>query len=122
MIDANRLIAQIQTTIAEPYGTPTDLIGFNKDLADALPPVISRKEICFFDENVKSDDTFHYLDFPEMLEKTEIMIFVVELPEKYYNYLPKLNKNVKIFIPAEYKNTITALEKFGFRKNMLYCK
>ncbi len=122
MIDANRLIAQIQTTIAEPYGTPTDLIGFNKDLADALTPVISRKEICFFDENVKSDDTFHYLDFPEMLEKTEIMIFVVELPEKYYNYLPKLNKNVKIFIPAEYKNTITALEKFGFRKNMLYCK
>jgi len=122
MIDANRLIAQIQTTIAEPYGKPTDLIGFDKDLANALTPIISRKEICFFDENVKSDDTFHYLDFPEMLEKTEIMIFVVELPEKYYNYLPKLNKNVKIFIPAEYKNTITALEKFGFRKNMLYCK
>jgi len=122
MIDANHLIAQIQTTIAEPYGKPTDLIGFNKDLANALTPVISRKEICFFDENIKSDDIFHYLDFPEMLGKTEIMIFVVELPKKYYNYLPKLNKNVKIFIPAEYKNTITALEKFGFRKNMLYCK
>ena len=122
MIDINHLVAQIQTTIAEPYGKPTDLIGFNKDLANALAPVISRKEICFFDENIKSDDTFHYLDFPDMLEKTEIMIFVVELSEKYYNYLPKLNKNVKIFIPAEYKNTITALEKFGFRKNMLYCK
>lgn len=122
MIDINHLVAQIRTTIAKPYGKPTDLIGFNKDLANALTPVISRKEICFFDENIKSDDTFHYLDFPNMLEKTEIMIFVVELPEKYYNYLPKLNKNVKIFIPAEYKNTITALEKFGFRKNMLYCK
>lgn len=122
MIDINHLVAQIRTTIAEPYGKPTDLIGFNKDLANALTPVISRKEICFFDENIKSDDTFHYLDFPDMLEKTEIMIFVVELSEKYYNYLPKLNKNVKIFIPAEYKNTITALEKFGFRKNMLYCK
>ena len=122
MIDINHLVAQIQTTIAEPYGKPTDLIGFNKDLANALTPVISRKEICFFDENIKSDDTFHYLDFPDMLEKTEIMIFVIELSEKYYNYLPKLNKNVKIFIPAEYKNTITALEKFGFRKNMLYCK
>ena len=121
MIDINHLVAQIRTTIAEPYGKPTDLIGFNKDLANALTPVISRKEICFFDENIKSDDTFHYLDFPDMLEKTEIMIFVVELSEKYYNYLPKLNKNVKIFIPAEYKNTITALEKFGFRKNMLYC-
>ena len=122
MIDINHLVAQIRTTIAEPYGKPTDLIGFNKDLANALTPVISRKEICFFDENIKSDDTFHYLDFPDMLEKTEIMIFVVELSEKYYNYLPNLNKNVKIFIPAEYKNTITALEKFGFRKNMLYCK
>jgi hypothetical protein len=122
MIDINHLIAQIQTTIAEPYGKPTDLIGFNKDLANALTTVISRKEICFFDENIKSDDAFHYLDFPDMLEKTEIMIFVVELSEKYYNYLPKLNKNVKIFIPAEYKNTITALEKFGFRKNMLYCE
>lgn len=121
MIDINHLVARIRTTIAEPYGKPTDLIGFNKDLANALTPVISRKEICFFDENIKSDDTFHYLDFPDMLEKTEIMIFVVELSEKYYNYLPKLNKNVKIFIPAEYKNTITALEKFGFRKNMLYC-
>ena len=121
MIDVNSLVAKIQTAIAEPYGKPTDLIGFNKTLADALTPVISRKEICFFDENIKSDDTFHYLDFPDMLEKTEIMIFVAELPEKYYDYLPKLNKNVKIFIPAEYKNTITALEKFGFRKNMLYC-
>lgn len=122
MIDINHLVAQIQTTIAESYGKPTDLIGFNKDLANALTPVISRKEICFFDENIKSDNTFHYLDFPNMLEKTEIMIFVVELSEKYYSHLPKLNKNVKIFIPAEYKNTITALEKFGFRKNMLYCK
>ena len=122
MIDINRLVAQIQTTIAEPYGKPTDLIGFNKDLANALTPVISRKEICFFDEIIKSDDTFHYLDFPDMLEKTEIMIFVTELPKEYYDYLPKLNKNVKIFIPAEYKNTIAALEKFGFRKNMLYCK
>ena len=122
MIDVNSLVAQIQTAIAEPYGKPTDLIGFNKTLADALAPVISRKEICFFDENIKSDDTFHYLDFPDMLEKTEIMIFAAELPEKYYDHLPKLNKNVKIFIPAEYKNTITALEKFGFRKNMLYCE
>ena len=122
MIDINRLVAQVQAAIAEPYGKPTDLIGFNKDLANALTPVISRKEICFFDEIIKSDDTFHYLNFPDMLEKTEIMIFVVELSEKYYDYLPKLNKNVKIFIPAEYKNTITALEKFGFRKNMLYCK
>ena len=122
MIAIDSLIAQIQTVIPEPYGKPTDLIGFNKALADALTPVISRKEICFFDENIKSDDTYHYLDFPNMLAKTEIMIFVTELPEKYYNCLPKLNKNVIIFIPADYKNTITALEKFGFRKNMLYCK
>lgn len=121
MINPAKLKAQIEANVDEPYGKPTDIIGFDKELADAIAPVVSRKEICFFDENVKSDDTFHYLDFPEMLEKTEIMVFVVELPEKYYNYLPKLNKNVKIFIPAEYKNTITALEKFGFRKNMLYC-
>lgn len=121
MINPESLIAQVKTAIANPYGRPTDLIGFKKDIANALIPVISRKEICFFDENIKSDDTFHYLDFPDMLAKTEIMIFTTELPEKYYKYLPKLNKYVKIFIPKEYEDTVAALEQSGFSENMLYC-
>ena len=121
MIDTSNLIAQIQATITNPYNKPTDLIGFDTTIINALASIINQKEICFFDEKVKSDSTFHYLDFPNMLEKSEIMIFNIELPEKYYHHLSKLNKQVKIFIPREYKDTIAALEKFGFHKNMLYC-
>lgn len=86
-----------------------------------LPPVVSRKEICYFDEDLRFDSEYHYLDFPDMLAKTEIMIINHELAEKYYSYLPKLNKNVKIFIHQDLRKTIAALEKAGFKKNMLYC-
>ncbi len=52
--------------IKEPYGRPTDVIGFGPDgenIANDLLPIIGRKEICFFDEKVKFDAVFHYLDF-----------------------------------------------------------
>jgi len=55
MIDIEALKSQIIATVNNPYGKPTDIIGFNKPLADALALLISRKEICFFDEIIKSD-------------------------------------------------------------------
>ena len=121
MINPAKLKAQIEANIDEPYGKPTDIIGFNKELADTIAPVVSHKEICYFDEDLRFGSEYHYLDFPDMLEKTEIMIINHELAEKYYPYLPKLNKNVKIFIHQDLHKTIAALEKAGFKKNMLYC-
>ena len=110
-------VEAIKTEIAEPFGRPTDVIGFSevgKEIARALLPVIGKKEICFFDNEVKSDPVFHYLDFVDMLEKTEIMIFTIELPEKYYKYLNQMNKNVKVFIPKDFKETIAVLKKYKY--------
>ena len=108
--------------VEDPYGRPTDIIGFGssgRKIADALLPVIGQKEICFFDENVKSDSVFHYLDFADMLEKTEIMIFTAELPSRYYCQLNKLNRKVKIFIPKGLAKTISILEEKHYGDNMV---
>ena len=110
------IVEAVKAEVEEPFGKPTDVIGFSevgKDVARALLPVIGKKEICFFDEEIKSDEVFHYLDFPDMLGKSEIMIFTIELPEKYYKYLRRLNKKCKIFIPKNFKRTIEALENVG---------
>lgn len=108
--------------IKNPYGRPTDIIGFGlsgKNIAGALLPVVGQKEICFFDESVKSDPAFHYLDFADMLEKTEIMIFTTELPSRYYGQLNKLNRKVKIFIPKGLAKTILILEEKHYGDNMV---
>ena len=108
--------------IKNPYGRPTDVIGFGscgREVADALLPIIGQKEICFFDEKVKSDSAFHYFDFVDMLEKTEIMIFTIELPEKYYEQLDKMNKKVKIFIPKDLTETVLVLKNKGYGRNLV---
>ena len=99
------------------------MIGFGprgKNIANALLPLVGQKEICFFDEKIKSDLVFHYLDFVDMLEKTEIMIFTIELPSKYYNQLDKLNKKVRIFIPKSLEKTIAILEKKQHGNNLVF--
>ncbi|MBR2741751.1 hypothetical protein IKD98_03320 [Candidatus Saccharibacteria bacterium] len=114
----NAVLAEIE----EPYGRPTDVIGFaseGRSIANALLPIIGQKEICFFDEKLKSDLTFHYLDFADMLEKTEIMIFTTELPSKYYCQLNKLSRKVKIFIPKGLAKTISVLEEKNYGDNMV---
>ncbi len=114
----NAVLAEVENL----YGRPTDIIGFGlsgKNIADALLLVVGQKEICFFDENVKSDSVFHYLDFANMLEKTEIMIFTTELPSRYYSQLNKLNKKVKIFIPKGLVKTISILEEKHYGDNMV---
>ena len=112
----------ILKTCGDPYGKPTDVIGFGlvgRKIANVLLPMIGEKEICFFDEETKSDEVFHYLDFSNMVEKTEIMVFTVELSKKYYKYLNKLNKNVKIFILKDLKETILVFLELGFGGNLV---
>ena len=107
--------------IEDPYGRPTDVIGFGllgRNVANALLPIVGQKEICFFDEGVKSDEVFHYLDFVDMLEKTKIMIFTIELPEGYYKNLVNLNKKVKIFLSKDLSKTISILQKEGYGDNI----
>ena len=55
----------------------------------------------------------------DMLRKSAIMIFTIELPEKYYKYLPNLNKDVKIFLPKGFSKTIAALQKAGYGDNLI---
>lgn len=107
----------IKAEVVEPFNKPTDVIGFSevgKNVARALLPVVGEKEICFFDEEIKTDGVFHYLDFPDMLEKSEIMIFTVELPERYYECLERLNKKCKVFIPEALKKTISVFKEFEY--------
>jgi hypothetical protein len=78
-------------------------------LALALEPLVMKKEICFFDLDVKSDENYHYFDFKDMFKKTELMIFTKELPESFFDDLSNLNPNVTIIIDSNFKNTIEKL-------------
>ena len=122
IIISMNIVEVVLKEIEYPYGRPTDVIGFGplgRDVANALLPIVGQKEICFFDENVKSDSVFHYLDFADMLGKTEIMIFTTELPSRYYGRLNKLNRKVKIFIPKGLAKTISILEEKHYGDNMV---
>ena len=60
------------------YWIPTDIIWFwefGRKLALALEPLVTKKEICFFDLNIQSDENYHFLKFKDMFKKTELMIF-----------------------------------------------
>ena len=57
---------------------PTDILGFDvfgRNLAIALEPLITKKEICFFDLDIQQDDDYHFLNFKDMFQKSELMIF-----------------------------------------------
>lgn len=121
-INTEFIKSKICKTFKNPYNKPTDIIGFQSNginLANGLVGAINEKEICFFDEVVKSDPKFHYLDFVDMLEKSQIMIFTIELPEKYYKELGALNKECIILIPKDYSKTISALTSFGYVENLI---
>ena len=112
----------IQSMFDNPHDKPTDIIGFGsdgKEIACALSGLISGKEICFFDETIKSDPVFHYLNFPDMLAKSEIMIFTVELPEKYHANLNALNEKCRVFIPSNFEKTLLALENAHKDKDVI---
>lgn len=104
------------------YWIPTDIIWFDEfgqSLALALEDYIWIKEICFFDEKIKNSNKYHYLDFNNMFEKTEIMIFTKELPSYYFKEIKNLNPNVSIILDSSFKNTIEILNSNGFQKNII---
>ena len=104
------------------YWIPTDIIWFDEfgqALALALEDYIWIKEICFFDEKIKNSNKYHYLDFNNMFEKTEIMIFTKELPSYYFENIKSLNPNVTIIVDSKFKTTIEILKWSGFSNNII---
>lgn len=104
------------------YWIPTDIIWFDEfgqSLALALEDYIWIKEICFFDEKIKNSNKYHYLDFNNMFEKTEVMIFTKELPSDYFKDIKSLNPNVTIILDSKFKNTIEILKWNGFSNNII---
>jgi len=101
---------------------PTDIIWFDdfwKLLAKRLEPYVTKKEICYFDENINDDVNYHYLEFQDMFEKTELMIFTIELSRDYFDDLSDLNPNVLIVISRSFERTIKLLISDWFEKNLL---
>ena len=104
------------------YWIPTDIIWFwefGRNLAYALEPLVTKKEICFFDLNIKHDDNFHFLNFIDMFKKSELMIFTQELPEEFLNDLSELNQNITIIIDWKFTATIKILSDNWFSKNIV---
>ena len=104
------------------YWIPTDIIWFDEfgqSLALALEEYVWIKEICFFDEKIKNSNKYHYLDFNNMFEKTEVMIFTKELPSYYFENIKSLNPNVTIIVDSKFKNTIEILKWKGFSNNII---
>ena len=101
---------------------PTDIIWFDdfwKLLAKRLEPYVTKKEICYFDEDINDDVNYHYLEFQDMFEKTELMIFTIELSRDYFDDLSDLNPNVLIVISRSFERTIKLLISDWFEKNLL---
>ena len=104
------------------YWIPTDIIWFDEfgqALALALEDYIWIKEICFFDEKIKNSNKYHYLDFNNMFEKTEVMIFTKELPSYYFENIKSLNPNVTIIVDSKFKTTIEIIKWSGFSNNII---
>ena len=104
------------------FWIPTDIIWFwefGRNLAHALEPLVTKKEICFFDLNIQQDDNYHFLNFKDMFQKSELMIFTQELPEKFLNNFSELNPNITIIIDRNFTATIKALNDNWFSKNMI---
>lgn len=104
------------------FWIPTDIIWFwefGRNLAYALEPLVTKKEICFFDLNIKHDDNFHFLDFRDMFKKSELMIFTQELPERFLNNFSELNPNITIIIDWKFTTTIKILSDNWFSKNIV---
>ena len=101
---------------------PTDIIWFDdfwKLLAKRLESYVTKKEISFFDEDLKDDTNYHYLEFQDMFEKTELMIFTTELSSDYFDDLSDLNPDVLIVIDKSFDRTIKLLISDWFEKNIL---
>lgn len=106
----------------ELFWIPTDIIWFwefGKSLALALEPLVTKKEICFFDLNTQQDKNYHFLNFNDMFQKSELMIFTKELPGSFFDDLSNLNPNVTIIIDWSFKTTIEKLSTNWFSDNIV---
>lgn len=104
------------------YWIPTDIIWFwefGRNLALALEPLVTRKEICFFDLDVQEDENYHFLNFQDMFKKTELMIFTTELSENYFDDLSNLNPNVTLVIDWKFGNIIRIFQENWFWTNIV---
>lgn len=87
------------------FDKPTDIIGFGEighALARKLDGIIGRREICYYSHN-KKDPEYHYLDFAEMLERSEYMFVTISKnPDSLalFDDLSKFNPKMKVIIVA----------------------
>ena len=104
------------------YWIPTDIIWFGefgRKLALALEPLVTRKEICFFDLDVQEDENYHFFNFQDMFQKTELMIFTKELPENYFDDLSELNPKVTLVVDEKLKDIVEIFQSNWFWKNLV---
>lgn len=104
------------------YWIPTDIIWFwefGRKLAFALEPLVTKKEICFFDTNLQCDEDYHFLNFRDMFKKTELMIFTKEIPENYFEDLSGLNPNVTLVVDEKLKDIVEIFQTNWFWKNLV---
>lgn len=86
-------------------GKPADIIGFGAighALAKKLDGIVGRDEICYYSHN-KNDPEYHYLDFDEMLDKSEFMFITVSKNAEslaLFEDLSKFKPNTKVIIVA----------------------
>ena len=104
------------------YWIPTDIIWFwefGKKLALALEPLVTKKEICFFDLDIQEDENYHFFNFQDMFKKTELMIFTTELSENYFDDLSNLNPDVILVIDWKFQKIISMFRENWFWKNIV---
>ena len=116
------LIVKAKWWVENLYWIPTDIIWFNnfwREIAHQLEKYVSKKEICFFDEIIKSDPDYHYLEFVDMFKKSELMIFVTDLDSSYFESIATLNPEVTIVINGDFKRIIQIFLDNWFIDNLI---
>ena len=122
IIDYIDLIVKAKWWVENLYWIPTDIIWFNnfwREIAHQLEKYVSKKEICFFDEIIKSDPDYHYLEFVDMFKKSELMIFVTDLDSSYFESIATLNPEVTIVINGDFKRIIQIFLDNWFIDNLI---
>ena len=87
------------------YGKPTDIVGFGAighALAKKLEGIVGKEEICYFSLD-KNDPEYHYLDFDEMLDKSEYLFVTISKNKEslaLFDDLSKFKPQTKVIITA----------------------
>ena len=87
------------------FDKPTDIVGFGAighALAKKLDGIVGRKEICYYSHD-KNDPEYHYMDFHEMLDKSEYMFITISKNADslaLFDDLSKFRPQTKVIIVA----------------------